>query len=275
MMKHIAIIGCGWFGSPLARFLLQQGYRVSGTKRTVEGLAKLIEAGITPCFLDLNNPLMSEPLQQLLSADVLVINIPPGLRRGENQYLIQLNNLRMLMGEHSFERVIFISTTGVYPASSLDQLSVPLTEDKAEVHSDVSDILLQAEALFSSYHSPSTIVRFAGLVGPKRHPGHFFAGKTEVSGANVAVNLVHLDDCIHGVSAIIKAHNPGPIYNLAAPLHPNRSEFYPVAALHLGLVAPTFNDVKMPSKVIDGQLICTELGFVYQHEDPMEMRYSC
>jgi nucleoside-diphosphate-sugar epimerase len=280
MMKHIGIIGCGWFGLPLAKFLLQQGYRVSGTKRTQAGLTQLVEARITPCLLDLDNPVASEPLQQLLAADVLVINIPPGLRRGETQYLTQLNQLLMLMGDRLFDRVIFISTTGVYPVSEAEQLSTPLSEDKARSHCDVSDILLQAEALFSQaepllHKSPSTIVRFAGLVGPNRHPGRFFAGKTEVSGANVAVNLVHLDDCIHGVCTIIKAHSPGPIYNLVAPLHPRRGDFYLAATLHLGLVVPTFNDVKMPSKVIDGELICTELGFVYQHEDPMEMRYSC
>ncbi|MBW6351747.1 hypothetical protein, partial [Pseudomonas aeruginosa] len=39
------------------------------------------------------------------------------------------------------------------------------------------------------------ILRLAGLVGPSRHPGRFFAGKSAPDGQHV-VNLVHLQDVV-------------------------------------------------------------------------------
>lgn len=289
-MKHIGIIACGWFGMPLATSLLAQGYRISGTKRTEEGLAQLHDAGIKAYRLDLDEDLDehlgrqadNQDFEGLFAADMLVINIPPGLRRGESRYLAQLNKLKQLMGSRDYERIVFISTTGVYPASEQDDTK--LTEDKALAHSEMSDVLLQAEALFAGYPS-ARIVRFAGLVGPKRHPGRFFGGKTDISGANVAVNLVHLDDCIKAVSLILSSTHldaasasglhRSAVYNLAAPIHPSRGEFYPAAALALGLGAPEFNQQKSPNKIINGQLICQELGFEYTYNDPMKMLSAC
>ena len=138
----------------------------------------------------------------------------------------------------------------------------------------MSDILLQAEALFRTY-SNSCVVRFSGLVGPKRHPGRFFAGKKDVDGANVVVNLVHLDDCVAAVSAILLAEKCADTYNLAASEHPTREAFYTEATANLGFDAPTFSTVTQPSKVINGEAICTDLGFRYLYSDPFKMLDAC
>ncbi|WP_119969387.1 SDR family oxidoreductase [Shewanella japonica] len=278
-MNDIAIVGCGWFGLPLAKLLVEQGFNVSGTKRTAEGCASLLSHKINPFELDLStindNELESKAMTYagLFDADMLIVNIPPGLRRGESQYLTHVQRLISLIGERQYQRVIFISTTGVYPAIDKD-----MTENDAQVYDDKSAILLKAESQFAAMNN-SCILRFSGLIGPKRHPGKFFAGRENIAGGNVAVNLVHLDDCIQAVTSIVKATSAhqavNETYNLAAPKHPTRSEFYRYAAKHLGLAEPSFNDDKQPSKVIVGDLICQQLAFNYIHSDPMLMLDAC
>lgn len=268
-MNTITIIGCGWFGFPLATQLVKQGFKVKASKRDPDDLAQLQQAGIEAYQLDLAHIIADAKHSSLFDADAIVINIPPGLRRGDTDYLAYLTQLKNFIGERQYQKVIFISTTGVYP--SLDQT---VTEQDAAVFNDSSDILLQAEAIFSAMQN-SCIVRFSGLVGPKRHPGRFFAGKTDVSGANVAVNLVHLDDCIAAVSLILSRKDTSAIYNLTANEHPTRGEFYVAATKHLGLIAPQFNQQEQPSKIIDGQLISHQLGFEYAFSSPFKMLDAC
>jgi len=43
----------------------------------------------------------------------------------------------------------------------------------------------------------------SGLVGRERKAGRFFAGKRDVPEGNAPVNLVHLDDCMGVVEALI------------------------------------------------------------------------
>lgn len=275
--KSVAVVGCGWFGFALAKQLVEEGYRLTGCKRSIDQLALLTDAGIEAFQLQLGADVDVKPdsqaLQRLLQTDFLVVNIPPRLKRGNGTYLEELQQLLGLTQGWQYQGIIFIGTTGVYP--SQDKL---MTEVDAVAESLDSQTLLDAEALFGAQQN-SCIVRFAGLVGPKRHPGRFLAGKTDVSGANVAVNLVHLDDCVRAVSAIIAASCQGkaiaPIYNLCAPIHPTKAEFYQAAALSLGLVPPMFNRLTMPSKVIVGEAIVADLGFSYQYASPLAMLAVC
>ncbi|WP_285164884.1 SDR family oxidoreductase [Shewanella goraebulensis] len=278
-MNKVAIVGCGWFGLPLAQQLVKDGLLVAGTKRTQQGCDELVQQGITPFELDLsqvNEQTIEHDttrLAPLFDADVLIANIPPGLRRGESHYLTHIQRLKQLINGHEYKRVIFISTTGVYPSTDKDMF-----ETDATAYDDKSAVLLEAESHFAAMQN-SCIIRFSGLIGPKRHPGKFFGGRQDIAGGNVAVNLVHLDDCIEAIRTILQATEKGTevasIYNLAAPNHPSRADFYQAAAVHLGLDAPQFNHQVLPSKTIIGNLICQQLGFNYIHPDPVKMLDAC
>ena len=52
------------------------------------------------------------------------------------------------------------------------------------------------------------ILRLAGLVGPGRHPGRFFAGKSAPDGQH-GVNLVHLEDVIGAIELLLQAPKGG------------------------------------------------------------------
>lgn len=270
MIHSVAVVGCGWFGLPLAKALVDRGFLVSGSKREAAQALALKELGIDGFVLDLDaqQPLDSDQLAKL-HADAIVINIPPGLRRGDNGYLTRLEHLRTLMGDHLYQRILFISTTGVYPANGKVQF-----EADATAHNDTSEILLRTEAMFKD----AVIVRFAGLMGPKRHPGRFLAGKTGLTGAMLSVNMTHLDDCVGGVMAILTHQGQlAPAYNICSPDHPCKAAFYQRAAAMLGLVEPEFTSSgdDTEDKVVDGSLICQQLGYQYRHQDLFEMLESC
>lgn len=86
MIKKIAVVGCGWFGLPLARALQNEGYQVIGSKRHADEAQKLTREGIDCVALDLSESEVvgtaKETLTPLLDADAMVINIPPALRSG-------------------------------------------------------------------------------------------------------------------------------------------------------------------------------------------------
>ncbi|MCH1930676.1 SDR family NAD(P)-dependent oxidoreductase [Shewanella sp. A25] len=275
--KSVAVVGCGWFGFALAKHLVEKGFRVTGAKQQLESLTALRDVGIEAYQLQLGEgaEVVPDPAQVagLLETDFLVVNIPPRLKQGNSNYLNELKQLLTLTQNRQYQCIVFISTTGVYPTESKT-----MTEADARAESQSAQILLDAEALFDG--KPETcVVRFAGLVGPKRHPGRFFAGKTDVSGGTAAVNLVHLEDCVVAVTQIIEAKVQGipvaAIYNVCAPQHPTRAEFYTAAAEDLGLIAPTFNQVEMPSKIISSEALQTDLHFRYRFASPLEMLAAC
>ena len=129
-MQKITLIGCGWFGLPLAKSLINQGLDVITNKRSVDDIPAIEAQGIKCVQLDLAEVSFVENIADLFNSDGIVINLPPGLRRGERQYLSHLQKLKTLIGQRQYQKVIFISTTGVYP--SLDKT---MDENDAAAHS--------------------------------------------------------------------------------------------------------------------------------------------
>lgn len=268
-MKRVAVIGCGWFGFPLAKALIASGTDVIGTKTTEEGLQQLRDEGIDAALLNLGHEDATAQLHSIL-ADVsaLVVNIPPGLRRGENDYLDKLKLLLEPIKQSQLKKLVYISSTGAYP-----QTQGWLTEaDLAAAEPGSSSwVLQQAEQLMQSLRHDNlavTTVRFAGLVGAGRNPGRFLAGKTDLPKGDNLVNLVHLEDCITAVRKILHSQQRSATYNLVSPAHVRKDQFYTQAAASLGLPPPQFLASNQgDGKVVVGDLICSELDFSYQYRD--------
>lgn len=274
MVNKVAVVGCGWFGLALAKSLVADNIAVCGSKRDADQALQLAQYGIEPIQLDLEKALTCQAIAQVSSADAIVVNIPPKLRQPQTlafqaeAYLNQLQTLIEQIDFSSFKRIIFISSTAVYADAGR------MTEQDAVNDSPKQQALLQAEQLFLAY--PQTVVlRFAGLIGPKRHPGRFFAGKQNISGANAVVNLVHQADCIGAVKLLLTQPMVSQVYNLVAAQHPTKETFYRAACLHMGQVVPQFNEIQIADKQVDGSLITKELGFVYQFDDPLTMLDAC
>ncbi|MFO6298776.1 SDR family oxidoreductase [Rahnella selenatireducens] len=274
-MKKISIIGLGWLGMPLAMALASKGYNVVGSKTTPDGVDAARMIGIE-CFPLVFTPEMeceAEDLEQLLNVDALIITLPA--RRtveGSELYFQAVQQLTDSALAHNVRRILFTSSTSVYG----DHEGV-MKEDAPLLPVSRSGIVLkELENWFHGLPNTSVdVLRLAGLVGGDRHPGRFMAGKTQVKGGQHGVNLVHQDDVVAAIILLLSLPKGGHTYNLCAPSHPVKAEFYPALARQMGLVPPTFAEEPSAGKgkIVDGDRICKELGFEYQHPDPRNMPF--
>lgn len=275
-MNKVAIVGLGWVGMPLALSLLGRGYRVVGSKTTPDGVEAARMSGIE-CYPLVMTPELEceqDDLEQLLDADALVITLPASRRPEEGErYLHAVQLLVDSALAHNVPRIIFLSSTSVYGDA------VGTVNERSELQPTTSAGRTLAELETWLHDLPNTsvdILRLAGLVGAGRNPGRFLAGKTGVIGASSGVNLVHQDDVIAAIQMLLKLPQGGHVYNLCAPIHPTKAEFYPPLARSLGLEPPQFAPEEKPSqgKLVDGSLISKEQGFEYQYSNPALMPWN-
>ena len=204
---------------------------------------------------------------QVFQSDFLVVNVPPRSRTGGvDEYLNQMNLVAQQLRSSPIRRVVFISSTAVYP---------DLNKTVGENDGDPSSALYIAEQIFLNMKSrTTTVIRFAGLVGPGRHPGRFLSGK-EVGGATTPVNIIHLDDCVAITRKILKAKiNEHMVFNACADLHPTRKEFYAKMAELLRVPAPFFNDSVAAFKIVDSSRLKKFLNYEFIYNDPMQMDFQ-
>ena len=254
-------MGMGWLGFPLGKFLAKNSHHVKGSTTTAAKVKSINEAGAKGYHLalpDLDNS------NNFFETDILIISIPPSIKG----YDEVINALLKQIIQHNIPWVIFVSSTSVYPNTG-GLVREEDAEDIASAHSGVR--LLEVENLFrNNPEFDTTIIRFAGLYGPAREPGRFLAGKTDVKGADIPVNLIHLDDCIGIINKVIEKEARGQTFNACAPNHPNRKDFYVKACKSLGLEPPRFNAEPAPFKIIDSGKLMNNLQYQFIHENPMD-----
>ncbi|MCD9497506.1 NAD-dependent epimerase/dehydratase family protein [Photobacterium carnosum] len=267
----VSICGCGWLGLPLALSLKSQAIEVWGSKTTIEGANVLQQQGINSCLLTL--PLIGDidpAIVQFLTTDVLIIAIPPGRKNLDPQdHIEKVMSLATAAKKAGCQRIIFISTTSVY-----DPLQGEVLETTPVNPSSASGQLHYAleQQLRQQWQQQLTVLRLSGLIGPQRHPVTFLSGRRQLSAAKQPVNLVHLDDCIGVISAIIKQHPSMPIMHLAASTHPTREQYYTAMAIKLQLPLPEFgnDDNGINGKEINSNQTIRHLGIVLQHDDLLQ-----
>ncbi|PST94983.1 hypothetical protein C9I86_01595 [Photobacterium sp. NCIMB 13483] len=264
----VSICGCGWLGLPLALSLKSQAIEVWGSKTTIEGVNVLQQLGINGCLLTL--PLteeMNPTTIQFLTTDVLIIAIPPGRRNLEPQVHIEkIMSLATAAKKAGCQRIIFISTTSVYDPLQGEVLeTTPIHPNSAsgQLHYTLEQQLRQ------QWQQQLTVLRLSGLIGPQRHPVTFLSGRQQLSAGKQPVNLVHLDDCIRVISAIIAQHPSMPIMHLAASTHPSREQYYTAMAIKSQLPIPEFSDDNhgVNGKKINSNQTLNTLSVVLQHDD--------
>ncbi len=269
----ISILGCGWFGMPMARTLIQNGHQVKGSTTSTERLAELKAAGVSPYLIDLSNEML--PVNEsFFKCETLIVAFPPKLRSGDpNDHIKKVQRLRDLIKAHSIPKVIYISSTGVYPD---DRTTVNENSMIAPTTAYIN-ALFEAENILRDLPATQVaIVRFGGLIGPGRHPGKFFAGKTNIPNGQAPVNLIHLNDCIGVVKAIMTSDAFGHIFNACVPHHPQKQILYTQATQHANLSKPQFIDELNEWKVVQSvnvpgllkyQFKINDLNKVFDHDD--------
>jgi nucleoside-diphosphate-sugar epimerase len=261
MQKKFGIIGCGWLGFSLAQRLVKDSFIVHGSTRSEEKRKQLEKAEIIPHVLNENDFYTTH--DWLGDLDILILNIPPSAF-GANYGKAMLNIVKQLKSNCG---VIFVSSTSVYP----DMNRTVNEQTPATGTNRNGPIVRKAEEmLIDELDQRLTILRMAGLVGGKRHPIRFLAGRT-LKGGDAPINLVHREDCIGVIRKVVDDNFWGKMVNVCASQHPKKKTYYEKIAMETGLKPPEFlaeNEIEY--KIVENRVSKEQLEYTYLFDNPFD-----
>ena len=262
-MKHLLCFGFGFSAEALAHKLDPIEWSVTGTSRSLEGVAAINAQGF-------KGILFSEMSSIPASITHIVTSVPSS--DDGDPVLLRFKD-ELIKRAKSFEWGAYLSTTGVYG----DRAGEWVDEDSAlQPNTDRGQRRVDAEAAWQSISGlPLHIFRLAGIYGPGRNAFESLkSGKAQrVIKQGQIFSRIHVEDIAGALLASINSPNPGRIYNLAddEPCPPQDVIAY--AAELLGLSIPPdvpFEDAKLSamaksfytdSKRVSNARVKNELGY--------------
>ncbi len=249
--KNIGILGCGWLGQPLATHLINAGHAIKGSTTHIKKLEGLRQLDIDPYVIELHDTFIDGGVNSFLSGiEILVVNIPPGLRaQPHSDYPSRMSLLVRNVNAHaSIKHLIYVSSTAVFH----EDQSLPVYDEKTPANA--SDLkgkkLLAGEHIIQTAHANTTIIRPGGLIGGDRHPVKYLAGKKNVSNPEAPVNLTNRDFLIQLIMQVIDGDLPYPIIHAISEPHDTRQSYYIKKAQEFNLEPPVFNELPSVGKKI-------------------------
>ena len=234
--EKICIIGCGWLGKPLAHHMIKANYPVIAT--TAHDKSLEFKANAIPYIsFDLERERFLPNEIQL--ADVLIYAVPP----------LELSIVKSFFDKVSRDKkIIFTSSTSVY-GKNLGHVD---ENHKLDLSNCNSQLLVETEAYLLGRFKNLTIIRPGGLYGEKRHPVFFLQGKSNLKTGQELLHLVHRDDCINAIMAIINKSLWGEIFNLISDERMEKKDYYTLMASKLNLIPPKYDNdisISMPTNI--------------------------
>lgn len=249
----LSLIGCGWLGKALALDLQRSGHNIIATTAHDKS-AEFATDDIPYIQLDAALDLLPDIIKH---SPILIYMVPP----------LGLSHVKYLFDQVSTDKkIIFISSTSVYGKNlgNLDE------EVEHHAYSTGPSLLLETENYIKTRFSQATILRLGGLYGYKRHPIYFLQGKTELAGGNAFLHLVHRDDCLKAIKAVLKKSVWGETFNIVSDVKFRKNEYYTMMANKLNLTPPQYLNYErnMKETIISNIKSKKQLGMTYS--DPSE-----
>lgn len=259
---RISILGCGWFGFPLAELLISKGYSINGSTTHEEKLAEFKTAGINPFLINLGDDNHYAKLPEFLEAGLLVINIPPGqtvFEAGSISHAELIKKIIPAIDNSPVEHVIYISSTSVYKNTG-----GLVTEDEEFIADEGHGYeLVKAENMVAEFENfSSTILRFGGLYGYNRVPLRS-SNDTVVVGDEKPMNLLHRDDAIAAVFEVIDKGLTG-TFNVCQDEHPTKQEFIKSNPEILNEKEKVYSDSAHEYKIVSNGKFKENLSFEFR-----------
>ena len=246
-------MGCGWLGLPLAVELVNVGYHIFGSTTSTDKIKVLQENGITPFLIHIENSL--DDLGGFLDTEVLIIAIT-------SKSIPDMKNLIKKIKESEVQKVLFISSTSVYPF--MNGIVTEATETANTPLAEIEQLFITNKAF------KTTILRFGGVFGYDRQPGRFIKKDKPVEQPEGYVNLIHKDDCIEIIKQIILKNVWNEVLNACADSHPKRRDFYLREVQKLGEQSIAFNENgALQYKIIDSRKMIELLNYKFKYGDLM------
>jgi nucleoside-diphosphate-sugar epimerase len=255
MKKDISILGCGWLGLALGKKLVKAGCNVKGSTTSPEKIKRLNEVEIEPFKVDISQEI--EKNNAFFSSEIMIIAVTSKSSTDFKRLIAQIE-------ASTIKRVIFVSSTSVYPSNNQ-----VVTEESETVHTK----LFQIEELFRHNVSfKTTVIRFGGLFGFDRVPGKFHPSGKRIPNPEGFVNLIHRDDCIGIIKEIINQEVWGETFNGCCDSHPKRRAFYGEQRLLLGITATLFREEDANTyKIVSCKKVIEKLKYTFIHSDLLQL----
>ncbi len=230
-MKHIFCFGLGYSALTLAKQLLAEGWRVSGTCRTTDKCEQLRRLGITAYIFDNDLPL--QEIWDLQSVTYILHSIPPS-EAGDPVILNHLDDLKELQ---NLEWLGYLSTTGVYGdfgGAWIDEESPLNTPEGRNQRRADSEQAWLASGL------PAHIFRLSGIYGKGRSVLEDLQAGTahRIYKDGQVFSRIHVEDIAQILRASIAQPSSGRIYNCADDEPAAQSDVVEYAAKLLGIEPP-------------------------------------
>jgi nucleoside-diphosphate-sugar epimerase len=237
-MAERLIVGCGYLGRRVAERWLAAGDRVHVVTRSAAKAEEVREAGFTPIVADITKP---ESVPQLPPVKTLLFAV--GYDRGSDQSIedVYAPGLANALARRSPEtqRVIYISTTGVYGSALGDWIDETTPPSPQRAGGRAS---LAAEQILESSEVEGVALRLAGIYGPDRIPfrKELEAGEPITAIETGWLNLIHVNDAATIVLAAAEHPAPAPVYCVSDGSPVVRGDYYCEVARLLGAPPPQF-----------------------------------
>ncbi|MGL5939183.1 MAG: NAD-dependent epimerase/dehydratase family protein [Waterburya sp.] len=226
----VAIIGCGYVGSEVARLWKAAGDEVTVTTTTPEKREQL-QAIASEVVILTGNDLPS--LQKVVAEkDIILLSVGAKQRTAEGYrqaYLETAENLMSAIGNNSkVKQLIYTSSYGIINNTSGD-----LVDETVAVNpvSEGNKIMYQTEQVLQktlTSELKTCIFRLSGIYGQGRELSKIFqkrAGTTQPGTGENYTNWVHLDDIVRAIAFAREKQLEG-IYNLNSDQVLTSKEFF-------------------------------------------------
>ncbi|MCC6491832.1 MAG: NAD-dependent epimerase/dehydratase family protein [Pirellulales bacterium] len=242
------IIGCGYLGWRAAQLWRAAGFQLAAATRSTARADEYRRGGVAPIVADVAS---RQSLGCLPDAETVLFAVGYDRSSGvdiQTVYALGLQNVLSALPP-TVERVIYISTTGVYGSADgrwVDEATPP------DPRRDGGRASLAAERILTQHPlgRRSAILRLAGIYGPGRVPylENLKRGQAIAAPSAGWLNLIHVDDAARSVVAAdrwLEAQRgaAGPhIFCVADGAPVVRREYYAEAARLIGAPPPHFVD---------------------------------
>ncbi|WP_415327754.1 NAD-binding protein [Chryseobacterium sp. MMS23-Vi53] len=246
-MKNLGIIGCGWLGKHIAERLSKR-YEIFATTTSESKIEEFKSKGYHTTLVDFPDD-QSEITEWEIAPqlDAIIITVPfSGIRGMQISMKDRQENVLKFLGDYKGQ-LFLMSSTGVYPQTEKEFTEADLPAENVE-----------SENFIINKFPNANVLRLAGLMGDQRLLKNY-----NISNLDLLVNHIHYADICSTVEKMLDNQSQGKVYNVVAPIHPNKEE-----VINAQKDLPYSGERTTTGRTISPAKLISELNFEFQYPDP-------